>query len=300
MTHIVGYIAIVGWANAGKSTLLNSLIEQKVSIVSPKPQTTRDSIIGIWSTDDCQMVFVDTPGWLKPKNVLGEYMQKSIDRAVVGVDCIMLVIDGHDGIKERDIQLIYKYANRDIPLVVVISKTDITQPERLMPELARLNGIEGIAEIFCVSAKRNKNIDVLKEHLKKYLKEGPPYYPEDEVTNKSLRFLVCEQIREKMMLVLDNEVPHGIGVMLNKMEYDEDKMIWIIDANIIAEKQSHKPIILGKNGQMLKEISIRARASIEKLLQSRVYLELWVKVKPDWRNNQYLVTEIGYDKKDLD
>lgn len=289
-----GFIAIVGKANAGKSTLLNSLIQQKVSIVSPKPQTTRDAILGIWTDERCQMVFVDTPGALRPKNALGDYMVRAIDRSVIDVDCILLVIDGHDGIDEDEIELVKKYGAKNIPLVVAITKTDISQPEKLMPELKKLNEFDFIKEIYAVSAKRNRNIDELKSGLVKYLKGSEMYFEEDDVTDKSQRYIVCELIREKILLCCENEIPHGIGVVLNKMEYDEDNLIWDIDANIIVEKQSHKPIILGKQGQKIKEIGFHARQSIEKMLEARVYLALWVKVKEDWRNNPYMLGEIGY------
>lgn len=294
-----GFIAIVGNANAGKSTLLNSLIRQKVSIVSPKPQTTRENILGILTEDDFQMVFVDTPGELKVKNALGEFMRKNIDKAVVDVDCILLVIDGHDGISDYELSLVDTYAKKKIPLVIAVSKTDISQAEKLMPELEKLNAKEGISEVYCVSARRNKNIDLLREGLKKYLSEGEMFFDQDDVTDKSLQYLVCEHIREKILLVLDKEVPHGIGVTLNKMEYDEEKLFWSIDANVIVEKASHKPIILGKRGEMIKQISIHARAGVEKVLDARVYLELWVKVKPNWRNDQNVMTQIGYNKKKL-
>lgn len=292
-----GFIALVGKPNAGKSTLLNSLIQQKVSIVSPKPQTTRDNILGIWTDDDSQMVFVDTPGMVKPQTALGDYMAKVIDQAVIDVDCIVLVIDGHDGIDQGELDLVEKYGSKDIPLVVVVTKTDISQPETLMPELNKLNGNEKIKEIYAVSAKRNKNIDDLKQGLKKYLTGKELYFEEDDVTDKSQRYLVCEMIREKILLCCDNEVPHGVGVVLNKMEYDKYHHIWDIDANIIIEKQSHKPIVLGKNGQMIKQIGSHARESIEKMLDCKVYLALWVKVKDDWRNSEYMLNEIGYTSK---
>lgn len=295
----VGYITIVGNPNAGKSTLLNSFVEQKISIVSPKPQTTRDTLLGIWTEDECQMIFADTPGTIKPKNVLGEYMAKSIDAALAGVDCILLVIDGHDGLSQSELKLVDKYSSMGIPLVVAVSKIDITQPQKLMPALSLLNEKEGIDAVFCVSCRKNKkNVKELRDYLKKFLKEGDFYYDEDDVTNKSLRFLVCEQIREKILFALDQEVPHGVGIELNKMEQSSSGM-WEIDANVIVEKQSHKPIILGKGGQMLKEIATNARISMEKLLENKVFLQLWVKVKPDWRDSEYLVNQIGYNKKDL-
>lgn len=290
-----GFIAIVGLANAGKSTLLNALIKQKISIVSPKPQTTRDSIMGIWTDDDSQIVFVDTPGFLQSKNALGDYMLRSIDNAVTDVDCVLVVIDGHDGISDRELAQIAKYKKQSVPIVVVVTKTDIVQPEKLMPELAKLNEIQGIAEVYCVSAKRNRGVEELKSALKKYLTGTEVYFEEDDVTDRSQRYLVCEIIREKVLLGCENEVPHGVGVQLNKMQYENGS--WDIDATVLVEKASHKPIVLGKHGAMIKEIGIHARESIEKLLEARVFLTLWVKVKEDWRNNPSVLNELGYTSR---
>ena len=206
-----GFIAIVGFANAGKSTLLNALIKQKVSIISPKPQTTRDSIMGIWTDDDSQMIFIDTPGFLTSKNALGDYMLKSIDTAVQDVDCILIVIDGHDGIDDKELSQIVKYRKRNVPIVVAVTKTDITQPDKLMPELAKLNGMEGISEVYCVSAKRNKGVNELKQGLKKYLTGNSMYFEEDDITDKSQRYMVGEIIREKVLLCCEQEIPKGVA-----------------------------------------------------------------------------------------
>ncbi|MDE7454351.1 MAG: GTPase Era [Clostridia bacterium] len=290
-----GFIAIVGYANAGKSTLLNALIKQKVSIVSPKPQTTRDSIMGIWTDDDSQIVFVDTPGFLTSKNALGDYMLKSIDTATQDVDCILLVIDGHDGITDRELAQITKYGKRNVPLVVAVTKIDITQPAKLMPQLAKLNEYKEITEVYCVSAKRNKGVEELKQALKKYLTGDIMYFEEDDVTDKSQRYMVCEIVREKVLLACENEIPHGIGVALNKMQYQDGS--WDIDATVIVEKASHKPIVLGKHGAMIKSIGTHARESMEKLLDGKVFLTLWVKVKEDWRNNPSMLNELGYSNR---
>lgn len=290
-----GFIAIVGLANAGKSTLLNALIKQKVSIVSPKPQTTRDSIMGVWTDDDSQMVFVDTPGFLQSKNALGDYMLNSIDNAVTDVDCILIVIDGHDGISEKELSQISKYGRNSAPKVVVVTKTDITQPEKLMPELAKLNGDNGVSEVYCVSARRNKGVEELREALKKYLTGADMYFEEDDVTDKSQRYMVGEIIREKVLLSCENEIPHGIGVQLNKMNFENGA--WDIDATILVEKASHKPIVLGKRGAMIKSIGIHARESIEKLLEGKVFLTLWIKIKEDWRNSQSVLNELGYSNR---
>ena len=288
----------MGKANAGKSSLLNSIIEQKISIVSPKPQTTRNKILGIFTEGDVQMIFVDTPGSLRVSNKLGDFMARSIVSAVRDVNCILVVIDGHNGIKDDDIELLRKHISGGIPIVAVISKTDISQPEKLMPELAKLNSVEGLESVWAVSAKRNRNVRELREYLKRFMTDDVFYFDEDDVTDRSQRFIVCEIIREKILLALDEEVPHGTGVQLNKMEYDPRRRLWDVDANIIVEKASHKPIIIGKRGQTLKEIGTHARQGIEKLLGCRVYLSLWIKVKEDWRNSDYLLKDIGYDKKE--
>lgn len=287
-----GFIAIVGLANAGKSTLLNALIKQKISIVSPKPQTTRDSILGIWTDDDSQIVFVDTPGFLQSKNALGDYMLHSIDNAVQQVDCVAVVVDGHDGISDKELAQIEKYKRIGCPLVAVITKIDITQPDKLLPQLAKLNQIDGIAEVYCVSARRNNGVDELRQAFKKYLKGTQMYFEEDDVTDKSQRYLVCEIIREKVLLCCENEIPHGVGVQLNKMSYENGS--WDIDATLLVEKASHKPIVLGKHGEMIKGIGVHARESIQKLLEAKVFLTLWVKVKEDWRNNPSVLNELGY------
>lgn len=289
-----GFIAIAGLANAGKSTLLNALIEQKIAIVSPKPQTTRDNILGIWTDDDSQIVFVDTPGYLTSRNALGDFMLKSIDSAISDVDCLLAVIDGHDGISDKALALLEKYGKKNVPVVVAVTKTDITQPEKLMPELAKLNRYGFVKEVYCVSARKGRNISTLRNGLKKYLTGDSMYFQEDDITDKSKSYLVAEIIREKVLLNCDEEIPHGVGIQLNKMQYDEERDEWDIDANVIVEKASHKPIVLGKQGAMIKSIGRDARRDMEKLLESHVFLTLWVKVKEDWRNRPSVMNELGY------
>lgn len=289
-----GFIAIAGLANAGKSTLLNALIEQKIAIVSPKPQTTRDNILGIWTDDDSQIVFVDTPGYLTSRNALGDFMLKSIDSAISDVDCLLAVIDGHDGISDKALALLEKYGRKNVPVVVAVTKTDITQPEKLMPELAKLNRYGFVKEVYCVSARKGRNISTLRNGLKKYLTGDSMYFQEDDITDKSRSYLVAEIIREKVLLNCDEEIPHGVGIQLNKMQYDEERDEWDIDANVIVEKASHKPIVLGKQGAMIKSIGRDARRDMEKLLESHVFLTLWVKVKEDWRNRPSVMNELGY------
>lgn len=254
--------------------------------------------MGVWTDDESQIVFVDTPGFLQSKNALGDYMLKSIDNAVDDVDCVMVVVDGHDGISDREIAQITKYTKQKAPVVVVITKIDISQKEKLLPELAKLNQIQGIDQVFCVSAKRNNGVDELKQALKKYLTGTEMYFEEDDITDKSERYLVCEIIREKVLLSCEAEIPHGIGIALNKFAYENGA--WNIDATILVEKASHKPIVLGKHGAMIKSIGIHARESIEKLMQNPVFLTLWVKVKEDWRNNPSVLNELGYSNRKKD
>ena len=225
-------------------------------------------------------------------------MLKSIDNAVDDVDCVMVVVDGHDGISDREIGQITKYTKQNAPVVVVITKIDISQKEKLLPELAKLNQINGIDQVFCVSAKRNNGVEELKNALKKYLTGTQMYFEEDDITDKSERYLVCEIIREKVLLSCEAEIPHGIGIALNKFAYENGG--WSIDATILVEKASHKPIVLGKHGAMIKSIGIHARESIQKLMQSPVFLTLWVKVKEDWRNNPSILNELGYSNRKKD
>lgn len=294
-----GYIALVGRPNAGKSTLLNALIEQKISIVSHHPQTTRDKVLGIWTDEQAQMIFLDTPGVFSPKDALGQYMTKSIESGVRDVDCIVVVMDGHKNIMESDLEILEKYLKTDTPVVAVVTKTDISQPETLMPQLAKLNNFDKLKSIFAVSARKNKNIKQLRDHLKQYLTENIMYYDKDDVTDRPQRFIVCELIREKILQLTEDEIPFGIGVALNKMTFDGKKQLWDIDANIYVEKASHKPIIIGKQGQLMKQIGENARMSIEAMLGNKVFLALWVKVKEDWRNSDFMLREIGYDKKEI-
>ena len=294
-----GFVAIIGKPNAGKSTLLNSLVGQKISIVSPKPQTTRNKILGVLTEENTQMVFVDTPGLLQPKNTLGEFMKKSIDSGIKDVDAIVYVIDGHKEFSPDDLERIEKYAQGKIPVIVAVNKIDITQPEKLIKEVDKLNELKNVKKVYTVSAANNKNIAALKEGLRAFLTDDNRYFADDDVTDRPQAFIVTEIIREKILLLTDEEIPHGIGVTLNKMRFNEVKSIWEIDANIIVEKAGHKPIIIGKKGTMLKEIGSRARISMENMLGSKVYLTLWVKIKEDWRNSEFLVKEVGYNKKDV-
>lgn len=297
-----GFIGILGKPNVGKSSLMNALVGEKVSIVSPKAQTTRDKILGIITTKDYQMIFVDTPGVHKPKNQLGEYMEKCVKVAENDVDAIVVVLDATKKLSESELDFIERHLKLKIPLYVVINKTDLVSYETIYPMLSKLayltnetKGRASIKEIIPTSARTGENVQVLKSYLEGELIEGNFYYPEDEYTDKSERFMVCEIIREKALLFLQDEVPHGIGVMIQTMTEEENLVK--IEADVVCEKSSHKSIVIGDKGDKIKQIGERARIDIEKLLKKKVYLKLFVKVRDDWRNRRNVLDDIGYRLK---
>lgn len=293
-----GIVAVVGRANAGKSTLINVLVGEKVAIVSPKPQTTRERILGVLTCEQYQIVFEDTPGIYKASSLLSERMQKSTELAVRDVDMILFVIDAHDGLKEEDVETLKKYAIGRLPLILVLSKTDI-MPKEKIPELVKsFDGIPNIDKIISLSARRGKNVKKLVDEIVKLLPEGQPIYSEDVVSNKSERFMVAEIMREKMLLKYDKEIPHGVAIVINTFERQANG-VYDINLDIVCEKQNHKAIIIGKQGQALKEVSSFARESMEKFLGAKVFLTVYVKVKTDWRNDPSRLKEYGYDQTDL-
>lgn len=293
-----GFVTIIGKANVGKSTLLNALVGEQVAIVSWRPQTTRDKIIGIMNGEDYQAIFIDTPGIHKAKNELSKYMMKNVEAALDGVDIVIYVINGEKNIDDNDLKIINQYANLDIPFIVAINKMDIADKEKVLKMIESLKDIDGIDSIIPISAAKNKKLDLLKQRIQANLKEGVQFYPEDMITDKSVRFLACEIIREKAMKFLGEEVPYGVAVNINLFKERDENLI-DIDADIICEKQAHKPIIIGKGGSMLKKIGSAARKDIEKLVDSKVFLNLWVKVKDDWRDNSAVMNELGYNIKDI-
>lgn len=292
-----GFVSIIGKANVGKSTLLNCLVNQKISITSPKPQTTRNKINGIVTTKDYQIIFTDTPGIHKSKNKLDKYMQESINASLEGIDCLIYMLDGLKSFDNDDIDMIEKYSNSGVPIIVVVSKIDKTSFEKLYPKLSQLNNLKNVKDIIPISAYKKKNIDVLMEAILKQLQEGVKYYSDDEVTDVSLKFLSSEIIREKALLYLQEEIPHGIAVVIDK--FIEEKNLLKISATIFCEKDKHKQIIIGKNGEMLKKIGTKAREELERITSSKVFLELWVKAKENWRDNEVLINNLGYNKKDI-
>lgn len=297
MSFKSGFVSILGAPNVGKSSILNKIIKEKVSIVSPKPQTTRNKILGILNENEYQIIFIDTPGIHSSKNKLDEYMQKSINSAKKDVDVILLVIDGSKPINEKIYKFIEQNSSELHNVILVVNKIDLSNYEKLYPSLDKLNKIKGIKEIIPVSALKNKNIDKLVELIKKYIPEGVRYFDTDIYTDKYVTFMVSEIIREKALYLLQDEIPHGIGIEVVNFKESED--FANISCDIICEKSSHKQIIIGKQGNMLKEIGSKSRIEIEKLLNKKVMLNLFVKVREDWRNNANLVKNLGYIDKDI-
>ncbi len=297
MSFKSGFVAVVGQPNVGKSTLINNLIGKKVSIVSPKPQTTRNKILGVWNSTDAQVVFVDTPGIHKSKTALDDYMAKSIESATDGIDLLLYVVDGSKPFKANDLKMLEDYTKNDYPVFAVVNKIDLNSYESLMPELAKLNNIKNLDEVFCISALAHKNLEPLKEHILTKMTDNVKYFEDDQLSDKTFGFMVAEAIREKILWMLDDEVPHGVGVVVDEMrDYEKFEQI---SATIYCEKESHKNIIIGKQGNMIKEIGKSSRIAIEKMLQKQVNLSLWVKVKPDWRNKEGTLGSLGYATEEI-
>jgi len=288
-----GFITIIGRPNVGKSTLTNEIMGEKLSIVSSKPQTTRTNIQSILNTEDYQLVFVDTPGMHKPKHKLGEYMVKLAKDSLKEVDLIIFMTTPDVEVGKGDRFILDQLREMGVPVFLVLNKIDETTPERVAETLKNYSAEFDFAEIIPIAAIKGKNVDKLKELMVKYMPEGPKYYPEDMITDSEERFIVAETIREKALRLLSEEVPHGIAVDVTSMKKDE-KGIWHISADIICEKDSHKGIIIGKKGAMLKKISTYARQDMEKFLGEKVFLELWVKVRKEWRDSSNLLKELGY------
>lgn len=291
-----GSVAVIGRANAGKSTLINVLVGEKVSIVSPKPQTTRDRILGILNHQDYQIVFVDTPGIYKAESLLNSFMQREVETVKEDVDLILFVLDAHEGLGERDKALVEKFTSLEIPAVVVLTKIDITPESLLISEVKELSTI--CQNIVPVSARKGKNLKELKKVIVSLLPSGERLFPEDIISDKSEKFMIKEIMREKILLKFQAEVPHGIAIIVNQFELREDKKVYDINLDIICERANHKAILIGKNGSAIKEVSSFARQEMEKFLGKKVFLTTYVKVKEDWRNSAFLLKEHGYSEQE--
>lgn len=292
------YIAVLGRPNAGKSTLVNTLVGEKVSIVSWKPQTTRNRILGIRNDVDSQLVFIDTPGLHAPRNALGKFMMRSVTSALSEVTAVLYVVDAEKGLSDEDKDNIVRYIGAEKKVVIAVNKLDHVTREKIGEILTALNEIKGYQTVVPISALRGKNIPALVAELKKLATEGDANYPSDEYTDRPMRFMAAEIIREKAFRLLDKEIPYGVGVSINKFEFSEDG-VCIIDAEIICQKQAHKPIILGKGGEMIKRIATYARQDLENMTGAKVFITIWVRVKPDWRDDTAVLGELGYDKPEV-
>lgn len=293
-----GFVAIIGRPNAGKSTLLNGFIGEKISIVSARPQTTRDKITGVLTTDEYQIAFVDTPGIHSPRNSLGGYMMKSVRRAREGVDCVLYVFDAGRILLDDDIEMLKRTIDNGTPVIVAVNKTDEVTDEKIASAFVKLKELDGISAIIPISALKKRNTKLLLDELVKLMPEGEKLFPDDMLTDKTERFLVSEMIREKALRYLSEEVPHGIGVEI-KVFSERGNGIVDVEADIICEKESHKGIVIGKGGETLKRILTSARHDMEQLLGQKVFLKGFVKVKSEWRDSDKLMRTLGYDKKDI-
>lgn len=292
-----GFVSIVGRPNVGKSTLMNNVVGEKIAIMSDKPQTTRNTIQAVYTDEEAQVVFLDTPGIHKPKNKLGEFMVKSATDAFKNVDLVLFVVDESKKIGPGDRKIIDDLKNIKTPVVLVLNKIDKLNEEELF-DLMKMYNAEGVFEqIVPISALKGRNINELLKVIKSHLEEGPQYFPDYMITDQPERVLVSELIREKVLHYIHDEVPHGVAVEIERMKSRKDKEIVDISAVIYCERDSHKGIIIGKNGRKLKGIGKSARADIELLLGSQANLQLWVKVKENWRNLQNYVSNFGYTEK---
>ena len=288
-----GFVVILGRPNVGKSTLMNALVGEKVAIVSPRAQTTRNRIMGVMTREDVQIVFLDTPGIHAPRNKLGQYMMGAVRDALEGIDAAILMLDATD-VRAADLELLRKYANLPVKKAIVVNKIDQVDAGVLAPLLQRL-GEEKADAYLPVSALKRKGLDALVDQLAAWLPAGPKYFPDDMVTDQPERVIVAEMIREKALRNLREEIPHGIGVEVLSMENQGDETRAVtIHANVFCEKDSHKGILIGKGGEMLRRIGEQARGDIELLVGQRVNLQLWVKVRPDWRNRAEDLRTLGY------
>lgn len=287
------FIAIVGRPNVGKSSILNRLIGTKLAIVSSKPQTTRTRIMGVWTEGEVQLVFIDTPGLIKPKNSLGDYMVKSVTQSVAGVDACLLVTEAGTKISKADEELAARFRSLGLPAVLAINKIDLLEDKSLlMQQIESLSKLYDFDAVVPVSARDGNGMDALRDELSRLAQPGGHFFSEDTLTDQPERVIAAEIVREKILRFTDKEIPHGVAVVTESMKERGDLLD--IDATIYCERDTHKGILIGKGGAMLKKIGELARRDLERDLGAKVYLDLWLKVKEDWRNNQYQMRNFGY------
>ena len=291
-----GTVAVIGKANAGKSTLVNVLVGEKIAIVSPKPQTTRDRIMGVLTREAHQIVFVDTPGIYRHRNALSDVMMKTTKDTARDVDAILFVHDGHAGLKEDDIALMKSYASLGVPMIIAYTKIDIMPKENIPADVKTLFEAGVTADVYPVSARKGQNLKKLEEGIAAMLPEGGRIFGDEVVSDRSEKFMVAELLREKILLKYDEEIPHGVAVVVNTFKQREDG-VWDVNLDIVCEKPNHKAIIIGKQGKALKEVASIARKDMEKFLGGKVFLTVYVKVCEDWRDSARLLKEFGYGEE---
>ena len=289
-----GFVSVIGRPNVGKSTLINSLIGQKIAIMSDKPQTTRNKILCVLTQDDAQILFIDTPGIHKPKHKLGEYMVKAAENTLKEVDVILFVVDATENIGAGELYIMERLQSTQAPVILVVNKVDQINKQQVLPVISRYSDKLNFVGAIPMSAKEKTNLDQLVEEIKKYLEEGPQYYPSDMITDQPERLVIGELIREKALHLTKEEIPHAIAVDIEEISKRNNDDLYI-RATIYVERESQKGIVIGAKGSLLKEIGQLARADIENLLGSKVYIDLWVKVKKDWRNRDGILRGFGYE-----
>lgn len=290
------FIAIVGKPNVGKSSLLNKMLGAKVAIVSSKPQTTRTKIMGVLTLDETQLVFTDTPGFHKPHNKLGEYMNNAVGDSIGGTDAALFVVEPNGELDEKELELIKKFKQEKLPVILAINKIDMVKDKKeLLSRILYLTKMYDFEAVVPVSATEGISVDELIDEMKKLSVESPHFFPDDTLTDQPERVLAAEMIREKILRLMDKEVPHGIAVSIEKMRERDNKEILDVEAVIYCERETHKGMIIGKNGSMLKKISTFARQDLEGFFEIKVNLHTWVKVKDNWRNRDGLIHNFGLD-----
>lgn len=290
------FVTIIGRANVGKSSLLNALVGEKIAMVSDKPQTTRTRISGVLTKNEIQYVFMDTPGiQYKTKNKLGEHMNNTVKHSVADIDAVIFIIDVSKKIGEQDKLIAEKIKNSRSPVILVLNKTDLVEKKVIAEKIKEISELYDFSAIIPISAKNNDGTDLVLEEVSKFANEGPHFFPDDAITNQNERVLAAEIIREKLLILLNDEIPHGIAVTVEEMKERNDKDLLDIQATIFCERDSHKGIIIGKNGSMLKKIGSLARQELEEFFRIKVNLQCWIKVKEDWRNREGIIKNFGLD-----